>query len=133
MKKKPTKLPGPKDEQAPSTPWKNENSEQEETLVQLFSELSLGWMPDSNQLTWKEFNDDKNFPDQSEWCDQDYTFYETHPDWCADDKVKEYFRKAQEHKYVKAKLDDDYDQFVNKFVAIKRNETKKIERMERYE
>jgi len=51
-------------------------------------------MPESNQLSWSEFKDDKNFPDETEGEDVDFEFRKTHPDWGMDEKVKEYFRKA---------------------------------------
>lgn len=51
-------------------------------------------MPDSEELTWKEFKDEKNFPTQGEDNDVDFEFTKTHPDWGMDEKAKEYFRKA---------------------------------------
>lgn len=47
-----------------------------------------------NQLSWAEFKDDKNYPDESEGNDVDFEFTKTHPDWGMDENVKEYFRKA---------------------------------------
>ena len=84
-------------------------------------------------MSWSEFNDDKNYPLQGEDEDVDFEFRKTHPDWGMDEKVKEYFRKAQQVKYKKVEIENDMEPYVNRYTQIRRNATKKLEKSDRYE
>lgn len=83
----------------------------------------------TNQLTWKEHEDDKLVPDESEWHDVDFEFTKTHPDWGMDDNVKAYFQKAQERKAVpKMRFPDDTDKYTDRYRLIKSSARKSVER-----
>lgn len=90
-------------------------------------------MPETEQLSWAEFKDEKNFPDETEGEDVDFEFRKTHPDWGMDEKAKEYFRKAQKIVYKKVKIDNDIDPWVARFTSVRRNATKKLESQEEYQ
>ena len=90
-------------------------------------------MPSTDELSWSEFKDEKNFPLEGEDEDVDFEFRKTHPDWGMDEKVKEYFRKAQRVNYKKVQMDNDMDPYINRFTQIRRNATKKLEKQDKYD
>ena len=50
--------------------------------------------PNQNQLRWLDYKN-PDVVDGMEWGDEDINFTRTHPDWGADENVKQYFRDAE--------------------------------------
>ena len=78
-------------------------------------------------------SDDK-YQDLSEWHDMDVKFMQKHPDWGSDSIVKQYFKDAQNRpKYEPFKLEHDTTKWERIYEAIRKNETKKAEKSDRYD
>ena len=84
--------------------------------------------PEKTQLGWKEYKS-PDIIDGMEWGDEDINFTKTHPDWGADDNVKNYFADAQNRpKRKEYKFPDDDSIYEDRYRAINVNSMKEKEK-----